>query len=132
MPTSDATPKEQARPVNPQLFTGPPPFRARLFTGRKTGADPLLHRTGHIRQRDRLAQHRHEAVPGLLPVAAVVDRYRAYCRRVELRLAGEPRQDFATRLAAARGQTAPFRFTFYWPEGGRWEGRDFAVALVPA
>lgn len=27
------------------------------------------------------------------------------------------------------GQTAPFRFTFLWTEVGRWEGRDFQVAL---
>lgn len=26
-------------------------------------------------------------------------------------------------------QQAPLRFTFYWPESGRWEGRDFAVAV---
>jgi glucoamylase len=35
-------------------------------------------------------------------------------------------------LAVAPGQAAPLRFTFYWPGGGRWEGRDFAVAMVPA
>ena len=26
-----------------------------------------------------------------------------------------------------QGQRAPIRFTFYWPETGRWEGRDFQV-----
>jgi len=26
-------------------------------------------------------------------------------------------------------QRAPIQFTFYWPKGGRWEGRDFAVAV---
>jgi glucoamylase len=30
------------------------------------------------------------------------------------------------------GQQAPLRFTFYWPEAGRWEGRDFAVVILPA
>ncbi|MCS6852954.1 MAG: glycoside hydrolase family 15 protein [Gemmataceae bacterium] len=27
-------------------------------------------------------------------------------------------------------QRAPVRFTFYWPEVDRWEGRDFAVAMT--
>jgi glucoamylase len=27
------------------------------------------------------------------------------------------------------GQTAPLRFTFFWTEPARWEGRDFAVAI---
>lgn len=28
-------------------------------------------------------------------------------------------------------QTAPLRFTFYWPEAGRWEGRDYTVSITP-
>lgn len=35
-------------------------------------------------------------------------------------------------LPVAREQAAPLRFTFYWPEAGRWEGRDFAVSVRPA
>ncbi|MBI4470122.1 MAG: glucan 1,4-alpha-glucosidase [Acidobacteria bacterium] len=27
------------------------------------------------------------------------------------------------------GQRAPIRFTFYWPDGNRWEGRDFQVTI---
>jgi glucoamylase len=30
-------------------------------------------------------------------------------------------------LPVANDQTAPLRFTFFWPEVQRWEGRDFAV-----
>ncbi|MGD9720682.1 MAG: glycoside hydrolase family 15 protein [Pirellulales bacterium] len=30
-----------------------------------------------------------------------------------------------------RGQQAPIRFTFYWPDQGRWEGRDYQVAMEP-
>jgi glucoamylase len=30
-----------------------------------------------------------------------------------------------------RLQAAPIRFTFFWPGAGRWEGRDFAVAVAP-
>jgi glucoamylase len=33
-------------------------------------------------------------------------------------------------LPISRQQTAPLRFTFYWPEAGRWEGRDFAINVV--
>jgi glucoamylase len=29
------------------------------------------------------------------------------------------------------GQQAPVRFTIYWPNANRWEGRDFEVAVVP-
>jgi glucoamylase len=32
-------------------------------------------------------------------------------------------------LPVAAGQQAPLRFTFYWPAGERWEGRDFAVTV---
>jgi glucoamylase len=32
-------------------------------------------------------------------------------------------------LPAARGARAPLRFTFFWTDAGRWEGRDFAVAV---
>lgn len=28
-------------------------------------------------------------------------------------------------------QVAPVRFTFFWPAAGRWEGRDFTVAVDP-
>ncbi len=30
---------------------------------------------------------------------------------------------------SARLQGAPIRFTFFWPEAERWEGRNFAVAV---
>jgi hypothetical protein len=33
-------------------------------------------------------------------------------------------------IPVARHQAAPLRFTFFWPEAGRWEGRDFAVDVV--
>ena len=29
--------------------------------------------------------------------------------------------------AIARDQIAPIRFTFFWPQADRWEGRDFVV-----
>jgi glucoamylase len=29
-------------------------------------------------------------------------------------------------------QTAPLRFTFFWPEAGHWEGRDFTTAVATA
>ncbi len=29
-------------------------------------------------------------------------------------------------------QQAPLRFTFFWPEDGRWEGRDYEVAVIAA
>jgi glucoamylase len=32
-------------------------------------------------------------------------------------------------LRVAQGQRAPLRFTFYWTEAGRWEGRDYAVEV---
>ncbi|MBI4502068.1 MAG: glucan 1,4-alpha-glucosidase [Gemmatimonadetes bacterium] len=32
-------------------------------------------------------------------------------------------------IAIAADQRAPLRFTFYWPESDRWEGRDFEVAV---
>ena len=28
-------------------------------------------------------------------------------------------------------QRAPIRFTFYWPAGECWEGRDYAVQIDP-
>ena len=31
-------------------------------------------------------------------------------------------------VPVALEQTAPTRFTFFWPEAGRWEGRDFAIS----
>ncbi|MHB8735855.1 MAG: glycoside hydrolase family 15 protein [Terriglobales bacterium] len=34
-------------------------------------------------------------------------------------------------LTAYPGQTAPFRFTFRWHDGERWEGRNFAVQVRP-
>lgn len=30
-------------------------------------------------------------------------------------------------IPIAPGQAAPIRFTFFWPEVGRWEGRDFQI-----
>jgi len=33
-------------------------------------------------------------------------------------------------IPVARDQTSPLRFTFFWPEAERWEGRDFAVEVV--
>lgn len=35
-------------------------------------------------------------------------------------------------IAVATGQRAPLRFTFLRTETGRWEGRDYEVAIVPA
>ncbi len=35
-------------------------------------------------------------------------------------------------IATPRDQTAPVRFTFYWPRDQRWEGRDFTIAVTPA
>jgi glucoamylase len=35
-------------------------------------------------------------------------------------------------LPVPREQRAPIRFTFFWTEPGRWEGRDFEVAVGPA
>ena len=32
-------------------------------------------------------------------------------------------------VPVALAQTAPIRFTFFWPEAGRWEGRDFAITV---
>ncbi len=32
-------------------------------------------------------------------------------------------------LQALRGQQAPFRFTFFWVDENRWEGRDYATAV---
>jgi len=32
-------------------------------------------------------------------------------------------------IAVPAGQAAPLRFTFFWTEPGRWEGRDFVVAI---
>ena len=36
-----------------------------------------------------------------------------------------------TDVEVPRGQAAPCRFTFFWPEAGRWEGRDFVVQVDP-
>ncbi|HTW90033.1 MAG TPA: glycoside hydrolase family 15 protein [Candidatus Binataceae bacterium] len=33
-------------------------------------------------------------------------------------------------IDVAAGERAPVNFTFYWPERARWEGRDYAVAIV--
>jgi len=33
-------------------------------------------------------------------------------------------------VAVPVSQQAPVRFTFYWPNGNRWEGREFEVAVV--
>jgi glucoamylase len=33
-------------------------------------------------------------------------------------------------IPIAPGQAAPIRFTFFWPEVGRWEGRDFQIEMV--
>lgn len=33
-------------------------------------------------------------------------------------------------LAASVEQRAPLRFTFYWPQAQRWEGRDFSVEIA--
>jgi len=30
---------------------------------------------------------------------------------------------------SARLQGAPIRFTFFWPEAERWEGRNFAITV---
>jgi glucoamylase len=35
-------------------------------------------------------------------------------------------------IQMAATQTAPLRFTFYWPQDGNWEGKDFAVEVTPA
>jgi glucoamylase len=35
-------------------------------------------------------------------------------------------------IAVPAEQQAPVRFTFYWTNQQRWEGRDFATAVVPA
>jgi glucoamylase len=35
-------------------------------------------------------------------------------------------------LAVPVRQRAPIRFTFYWPTGQCWEGRDYVVAVMPA
>ena len=32
-------------------------------------------------------------------------------------------------LPIAQEQTAPIRFTFFWTEGTRWEGRDYEVVV---
>jgi glucoamylase len=32
-------------------------------------------------------------------------------------------------LATKRGHRAPLRFTFFWPEPQKWEGRDYHVDL---
>jgi glucoamylase len=32
-------------------------------------------------------------------------------------------------IIVPEGQQAPVRFTFFWPEAGRWEGRDFQVEV---
>jgi glucoamylase len=33
-------------------------------------------------------------------------------------------------IRVSRGQRAPIRFTFFWTDAGRWEGREFQVAVV--
>ncbi len=33
-------------------------------------------------------------------------------------------------IQVAAGEQAPVKFTFYWPESARWEGRDYSVAVV--
>jgi len=35
-------------------------------------------------------------------------------------------------IPISRGQTAPIRFTFFWPEAERWEGQDFEVDVEGA
>lgn len=37
---------------------------------------------------------------------------------------------YFVQLPTELGQRAPLRFTFYWPQGEKWEGKDYAVALV--
>ena len=37
--------------------------------------------------------------------------------------------DFAD-IPVAAGQSAPIRFTFFWRESRRWEGRDFEINVV--
>jgi len=37
---------------------------------------------------------------------------------------------FYVDLAPSPGQKAPFKFTFYWPDENRWEGRNYEVAVV--
>jgi len=32
-------------------------------------------------------------------------------------------------IAIASAQVAPIRFTFFWPQEQRWEGRDFVIAV---
>ena len=39
---------------------------------------------------------------------------------------------FFVDLPVARDQAAPIRFTFYWPEAERWEGRDFHIDMAHA
>src|SRR5207253_649013 len=33
-------------------------------------------------------------------------------------------------IAVSPDQRAPIRFTFFWTEPGRWEGRDYQVAIA--
>jgi len=33
-------------------------------------------------------------------------------------------------VAVPSAQRSAVRFTFFWPEGGRWEGRDFGIEVV--
>jgi glucoamylase len=33
-------------------------------------------------------------------------------------------------IPIAASQRAPIRFTFFWPTGGSWEGRDFLVSVA--
>ncbi len=35
-------------------------------------------------------------------------------------------------LGIVKGQRMPIRFTFRWADGDRWEGKDYAVEVVPA
>jgi glucoamylase len=32
-------------------------------------------------------------------------------------------------IAVPKGQRAPVRFTFFWTEEGRWEGKDYQVTV---
>jgi glucoamylase len=37
---------------------------------------------------------------------------------------------YFVQLPTELGQRAPLRFTFYWPQGEKWEGKDYAVVLL--
>ena len=38
---------------------------------------------------------------------------------------------YYVNIAVAKDQRAPLRFTMHWTVGGRWEGRDYTVPVLP-